>query len=131
MRLRPSACTCLVRSRVAVGDDAMTRRDPFLAIAVMATLVPAVHLTEPHQNHASTLTQLTRWCQLHEVVHHDTESPSLAATPTSFELFSHIPLSGGTAWSWHLKATHEQHEIVPGSAVAAGFRLPTSCPKVA
>ena len=45
----------------------------------------------------------------------------------SLQLFAHIPQSGGTAWSWHLKSVYHPSEIVPGSEVAGRFQLPNGC----
>ena len=90
-----------------------------------------LQMTE-HRNHTSALAQLTKFCGLGHLGNGQLidDEGSVPFDPLSFEIFTHIPLSGGTAWSWHLKATLKHSEIVPGSAVAASFRLPSSCPKV-
>ena len=42
----------------------------------------------------------------------------------SVETFTHIPRMGGTAWSWHLRATHtEPGLIAPGSTDSGAFDL--------
>ena len=105
----------------------MGRRSLLLLIAALAAAAP-----EEQRSPTSALTQLIEHCKLDPGLlgdddHHEQQAP---LDPSSLEFFTHIPLSGGTAWSWHLMATHTRDEIVPGSAVAASFRLPSSCPKV-
>lgn len=72
------------------------------------------------QEHATaSLQEMARVCrQSHDIaialpadaiehmIEHEKQRAKLTLEDGSFEMFAHIPLCAGSAWSWHLMATH-------------------------
>ena len=62
-----------------------------------------------------------KYCEHREIALEAKDPPEYL--PSSLEFFSHIPFTGGSAWSWHLLATFAPKEVGAGSNVAGGLRL--------